>query len=151
MRPIVDKYKNLKSLGNVTTPYGGKTNYEQFHPGVDVANEKGTPIPAFVEGTVEKTTTGSQNGDVGFGNTVVIRDPAGSKHQLGHLDQVGVRPGQQVQKGQVVGSMGNSGSSYSKSGLGDGTHLDYRIVTAYGKYKNPFTYLNQFNKKRYGK
>jgi hypothetical protein len=37
--------------------------------------------------------------------------------------------------------MGKSGNSYSPSGW-DPSHLDLRIVDAYGRYKNPMTYLN---------
>jgi murein DD-endopeptidase MepM/ murein hydrolase activator NlpD len=57
------------------------------------------------------------------------------------LQGINVQKGQQVSKGQDVATMGNSGATYSPSGKGDGTHLDYRIVTAFGKYKNPMKYL----------
>lgn len=138
--PSIRKYGNLTS-GVLTTPYGGKTNYEGFHPGIDIANVKGTPVNAPVSGTIIDAKGGAAPGQQGFGNTVSIRDPRGNVHQLGHLDRIGVRTGAQVSRGAPIGTMGNSGSAYSASGKGDGTHLDYRIVSAYGRYKNPLTYI----------
>lgn len=138
----LNKYQNIRhKLGVLTVPYGGQTRQEQVHPGVDFANEKGTPIPATVNGVVTKVETGRVQGDNNFGNSVNIKDANGDEHQFHHLHDVLVRPGQGVAKGQTVATMGNSGATYSESGKGDGTHLDYRIVTAYGQYKNPMTYL----------
>lgn len=136
-----DPSTRFKNLGVVTTPYGGKTRYEDDHPAVDIANVKGTPIPATTHGYVEKVDSGHKPGENNFGNSVTIRDAAGNRHQYNHLLNISVRPGQLVRKGHQVGTMGNTGSAYSPSGKGDGTHLDYRIVSAYGKRKNPMTYL----------
>lgn len=140
--PIQRQYQNLNKLGVVTVPPGGQTQYEQFHPGVDIANVKGTPISAPANGVVESVVTGKRQGDNGFGNSVTIKDMQGNRHQLNHLDSVGVHPGQRVQAGgKPIVTMGNSGSAYSPSGKGDGTHVDYRLVNAYGRYKNPMTYV----------
>lgn len=134
------RFKNV--LGNMTVPFGGKTEQEDFHPGIDYANQMGTPIPATVDGTIVKAESGHKQGDNNFGNTVEIKDQNGDVHQFHHLQKIGVKPGQLVRKGEVVATMGNTGATYSQSGKGDGTHLDYRIVTAYGKYKDPTPYLN---------
>lgn len=143
MQPkIKSKFPNIASLGTLTTPYGGKTSYEDFHPGVDIANAKGTPIPAPVNGQVIHAVGDKVQGDASYGNSVMIRDAEGNSHNLGHLDQTMVQPGQTIKRGQTIGTMGNSGAAYSQSGKGDGTHLDYRIVSAYGRYKNPQPYLN---------
>lgn len=130
-----------KNLGVLTVPFGGKTAEEAVHPGVDFANNMGTPIPTTVDGVVTKAEGGHVQGENNFGNTVEIRDANGDTHQYHHLQNIGVQPGQQVQKGQDVATMGNTGATYSQSGKGDGTHLDYRIVSAYGRYKNPMNYL----------
>lgn len=132
----------FKNLGVLTVGYGDQTAEEQVHPGVDFANEMGTPIPATVDGTVIKAEGGHAQGENNFGNTVEIKDTNGDTHQYHHLQQIGVKAGQMVRKGQIVATMGNTGATYSPSGKGDGTHLDYRIVSAYGQYKNPMTYLN---------
>lgn len=133
--------QKFKNLGVLTVPYGGKTAEEPVHPGVDFANTMGTPIPATADGVVTKADGGHVQGENNFGNTVEIRDADGNTHQFHHLQNIGVKPGQQVQRGQPVATMGNTGASYSASGQGDGTHLDYRIVDAYNRYKNPMPYI----------
>ena len=134
-------FQQYQKLGNVTAGWGAKTLEEKFHPAVDIANNKGTPIPAIRGGVVSNVMTARKQGANNFGNTVEIKDTNGDVHQYHHLDQVNVKPGQVVTKGHVIGTMGNSGATYSPSGQGDGTHLDYRIVSAFGKYKNPMTYV----------
>ena len=134
----------FNNLGRITVPFGGKTQQENFHPGVDFANEKGTPVPAIEAGVVVKVDDGHVQGENNFGNTVEIKDATGNVHQYHHLGGITVQQGQNVQKGEIIAGMSNSGATYSESGKGDGTNLDYRIVDAYGKYKNPMTYLNNF-------
>lgn len=134
------RYKNL-SLGVVTVPFGGKTRQEDFHPAVDVANKMGTLIPATVDGVVTQAEGGHSAGENNFGNSVTIKTANGDQHQFHHLGKIGVRLGQAVKKGQPVATMSNTGATYSAGGQGDGTNLDYRIVTAFGRYKNPMTYL----------
>lgn len=136
-QPITNRFPNLASLGPITTQYGGKTAYENVHPGVDIAAKKGTPLPSPVSGTVVSAVNGKKNGDQGFGNFVTLKTQDGETHQLGHLNAEYVKPGQQVQAGQTIGQIGNSGAAYSPSGQGDGSHLDWRIMTAYKKYRNP--------------
>jgi murein DD-endopeptidase MepM/ murein hydrolase activator NlpD len=141
------RFKQL-GLGALTVPFGGKTEEEAVHPGVDIANDIGTPIPAMTDGVVVNTVTGKPQGSNDFGNSVDIKDAEGNVHQFHHLQNVGVQPGQQVKAGQEVATMGNSGATYSPSGQGDGTHLDYRIVSAYGKYINPMLYVRNMDKMR---
>lgn len=130
-------------LGKVTTPWGGKTTQESFHPGVDIAGRKGTPIKAPVSGKVIAARTGGRQGDNNFGNTLEIQAPNGDVHQMHHLSGVGARPGQIVKQGMPVATMGDTGATYSPSG-GDATNLDYRIVNAFKKrYKNPTPYINK--------
>lgn len=143
--PISQKYSSLNQMGTVTTPYGGKTRLEKFHPGLDVANDIGTPIPAFAPGVVVDAATGKKQGDAAYGNYVVIKDAQGNLHRYSHLSNEYVKVGDVVQKGQTLGAMGNTGQSYSTSG-GTGSHLDYRIKTAANKYLNPNTFVNSYFK-----
>jgi len=129
----------LQGLGTVTTPYGGSTRYEGMHPGVDIANKIGTNIPTQTAGRVIDVVRGTRQGSKGFGNYVIVEDESGYQHRYSHLHQAYVQKGQLVPKGQAIGSMGNTGQTYSLHG-GDGSHLDYRIKDAYGKYVNPYTY-----------
>lgn len=140
MYPTFKKPINLlKKIGNLTTSFGGQTRGEAFHPGVDLANKSGSPIPAITSGVVT-SVNGSNNG---FGNTVTVKTPNGDTQQFAHLQKALVRPGQKVAQGQTIAKMGSSGSSYSPSG-GDSSHLDLRIVSMFGRYKNPMVYLRNF-------
>ena len=140
-----DKFKNLKGLGRVTTKWGGKTHYEDFHKGIDIANKNGTPIPAFTEGKVIGIKDGQKNGDNGFGNSVIIKDKENNIHRYSHLKEIHVAPKQEIKGGEIIGTMGDTGSSYSPSG-GDSSHLDYRIHNAYKKYINPTKYVRKYLK-----
>lgn len=141
-RPVdVSGYQNVTNkLGPVTVPYGGSTKYEKFHPGVDVANKIGTPIPARAGGKVTEVVSGKIQGDPGFGNYVVVTDAKGNKHRYSHLNNSWVQLGSTITPGTVIGGMGNTGQTYSTSG-GTGSHLDYRIKNMYGKYVNPSNFI----------
>lgn len=145
----MQKYGNiagqmLQSLGRMTTAYNGSTKFESKHPGIDIANANGTPIKAFTPGVVVKVESGKKQGDKGYGNSIIVKDPYGNLHRYSHLRDEWVKVGQKISSGQPIASMGNSGSTYSPSGKSDGTHLDYRVSNAYGKFANPIDYLNKF-------
>lgn len=135
----IKRPNKLRIPGNITTPFGGQTRGEGFHPGLDIANKSGTPVPAFADGTV--TSVGPTSN--GMGNVVTLKDSEGNTHQYGHLQAAMVKPGTVVKKGQPIAKMGKTGNSYSPTG-GDPSHLDIRIVSAYGKWKNPMTYVRNF-------
>ena len=137
----LERFKNL-NLGVITVPYGGTTNQEKFHPGVDIANSEGTPIHAPVSGVVTKVDGGHVQGENDFGNTLEIKDSQGNTHQFHHLQNMMAKPGQKIQEGQPVATLGKSGAVYSPSGS-DPSNLDYRIVSAFGQYKNPFNYIRK--------
>lgn len=143
--PLTQQYTNLKELGAVTTPYGGSTKFEKFHPGIDIANKIGTPIPSFASGTVVAEESGKKQGDKGYGNNIIIQDDQGNLHRYSHLSNEYVKVGDVVKPGQTIGTIGNTGSTYSTSG-GTGAHLDYRIKSAAGKYLNPNLFLNSYFK-----
>jgi len=90
------------------------------HRGIDVSLWGGTPISATHAGTV------ACGGWVGghFGNLVIIRsegDPPEWESWYGHLDQVLVRQGQEVERGQLIALSGNTGEKTT------GAHLHYEI------------------------
>lgn len=136
------RYNLTSPLGSITTKYGGGTRYEKFHPAVDIANKIGTPIPSFTPGKVTEVATGRRQGDKGYGNYVIVTDAQGNKHRYSHLHQSYVRVGDVLNPKDVLGTMGNTGSTYSNTG-GTGSHLDYRILDAYGRYVNPSKYFSK--------
>lgn len=138
------RFPQLANLGKITTPYGGQTAQEGVHPGVDIANMNGTPVPAFSSGRVTAVDYGKKQGENNFGNSVVVTDPDGNRHRYSHLKKGYVKVGDPVTPGQPIAEMGNSGAAYSPSGQGDGTNLDYRIVDAYGRFLDPTPLVKKY-------
>jgi murein DD-endopeptidase MepM/ murein hydrolase activator NlpD len=133
------------SLGTVTTPYGGSTNYESYHPGVDLANKMGTAIKSLNSGVVTESVIGKKQGDPGYGNFLTIKDDAGNSFRYSHLQNSYLPVGTTVNRGQEIGTMGNSGQTYSVSNPNNpeaASHVDIRIKNIYGKYVNPSSYIN---------
>jgi murein DD-endopeptidase MepM/ murein hydrolase activator NlpD len=95
---------------------------------VDLAAPLGTPVRAVADGTVLLAITGGYND--GFGNYVILLSTVdGFKVQsiYAHLSKVSVVAGQQVSRGDVLGSVGRTGDA-------TGYHLHVDIRGA----KNPF-------------
>jgi len=137
----LNQFKNLGvSLGKITVPFGGKTEQEKSHPGVDIANAEGTPIHSPVNGVVIVADASHKNGENNFGNTIELRDQEGNVHQFHHLGKVMASRGKTVREGQVIATMGKTGAAYSPSGS-DPSNLDYRIVSKAKKYLNPGPFL----------
>ena len=69
----------------------------------------------------------------GYGNHIVIRHGFGYETLYGHLNRIKVRPGQRVTRGDVIGELGNSGSS-------TGPHLHYEVIKS-GNKVDPIRYF----------
>jgi len=117
------------TYGDVSSPYGLRWGGSDFHPGIDIANDYGTPIVAAASGTV--TDAGWNSG--GYGNMVDIDHGNGVWTRYAHAEALAVEVGQTVQKGQVIAYMGSTGFS-------TGPHLHYE-VHANGEIVNPILYL----------
>jgi murein DD-endopeptidase MepM/ murein hydrolase activator NlpD len=87
----------------------------KFHAGVDLRAAYGTEVPAAAAGEV--TFAGDQTG---YGTTVVVRHGDGFETRYAHLSSSEVQAGDQVQAGQSVGRVGNSGRS-------TGAHLHFEV------------------------
>jgi murein DD-endopeptidase MepM/ murein hydrolase activator NlpD len=86
-----------------------------FHQGIDISNNFGTPVVATAQGKVIHA------GYLGsFGLTVQIEHEGGISTLFGHLAKIDVKTGDQVVRGQKIGLMGNSGMS-------TGPHLHYEV------------------------
>lgn len=120
--------------GIFTSGYGMRadpfTGLPRFHNGIDVANSVGTPIRAAASGTVVHVE--SQIGN--YGRFVIVRHPDGFQTLYAHLHTFRVRNGQSVSRGQVLGTMGNTGRS-------TGPHLHFSVIRN-GTFINPLRYLD---------
>ena len=105
--------------GVISSYYGGRTgpinDGFDWHPGLDIAVDIGTPVYAAAMGTVEMA---GWNG--GYGQYVKIRHGNGYGSAYGHMSGIAVRTGQQVRKGEIIGFVGSTGYS-------TGPHLHFEV------------------------
>ena len=136
-----------------SSPFGWRidpfTGRRAFHSGVDLAGRKGMPIYATADGFVSYAAE-----DKYLGNTIVIDHrkkeldeqgqpyarQGGYQTEYGHLEKIMVKQGQQVKRGQQIGTMGNSGRS-------TGPHLHYAVrlrdhqLSKHRGYQNPEDFI----------
>lgn len=108
-------------------PFNGQ---RQFHRGIDIVADKGTPIHAPADGVVTRAARLSD-----YGKTLDISHGSGYVTRYGHMSEILARPGQRVRRGDVVGRVGSTGRS-------TGPHLHYEVFRD-GRRVNPWKYLDQ--------
>ena len=99
--------------GYISSPFGKRWGH--FHEGVDVAANTGTPIMASDDGTV-----GYAGWKGGYGYLVTMDHDGGFQTRYAHCSYIGVKPGQKIKQGQVIGAVGATGNT-------TGPHLHYEI------------------------
>jgi murein DD-endopeptidase MepM/ murein hydrolase activator NlpD len=100
----------------------------RFHTGLDYKGDPGDPVSATEAGTV---TIADRLG--GYGNYVRIDHGNGLQTTYGHLLNLSVKPGQCVNKGEVIALLGNSG-------LSSEPHLHFEVIQAI-KFADPCSLL----------
>lgn len=127
--------------GNVSSYYGYRihpiSGNFQIHRGLDIATPQRTEILAVHDGTV--TTVAY---DSGYGNYVVIENNEGYTTKYAHCYSVSAAVGQVVQTGNVIATVGSTGTS-------TGPHLHIEFLYQ-GEYLNPYFYLNVGSGSLYG-
>jgi murein DD-endopeptidase MepM/ murein hydrolase activator NlpD len=113
------------SFGERIDPFNGEG---AFHSGVDIGSSYGHPIVAPADGIVTMTDTMG-----GYGKTIMINHGNGISTRYGHLSGFAVTTGQHVQRGEIIGYVGESGRS-------TGPHLHYE-VRINDTPVNPYKYL----------
>ena len=123
---------NLYWYYYVSSYYGYRksevTGNEEFHRGVDIVVPTGTTVYAAHDGTVTAAAYDSH-----YGNYVAI-EIDGYTTKYAHMDSLSVSAGQTVEKGAVIGTTGNTGSS-------TGSHLHIECLYN-GEYYNPLFYFD---------
>ena len=85
------------------------------HYGIDIAAPTGTPVLAPASGTITLAY------DLYFsGLTVILNHGLGVNSTFLHLDDMAVKVGDVVERGELIGTLGSTGRS-------TGPHLDWRI------------------------
>ena len=113
-------------FGFRTDPLNGK---REFHEGMDFAGTPGTPITAVAAGIV--TWSGPR---YGYGNLIEVSHGKGYITRYAHNSKNLVSVGEKVEKGEVIGLMGNTGRS-------TGPHVHFEVLH-YGRYVDPRKYLS---------
>jgi murein DD-endopeptidase MepM/ murein hydrolase activator NlpD len=106
------------------------TGKRQFHRGIDIVADAGTPIRAPADGVITRTARVSD-----YGKMVDMSHGFGYSTRYGHMSEILVRTGQRVRRGDVIGRVGSTGRS-------TGPHLHYEVFRD-GRRVNPWKYLGQ--------
>jgi murein DD-endopeptidase MepM/ murein hydrolase activator NlpD len=136
---LEDKHQKLASSpavwptkGWLTSRFGTRispfTGRRQFHAGIDVAGERGTPVLATADGKV--VFAGSKGP---LGRAVIVDHGHAIRTHYGHNDELFVKRGDKVERGQKIASLGSTGRS-------TGPHLHYTVEVR-GKAVNPLDYI----------
>lgn len=101
------------------------------HLGVDVAIVRGTPVVATAAGLVREVKRSDLQ--AGYGNYIEIDHGRGWVTRYAHLEDIQVKFGARITKGQAIGTVGSSGGSVAP-------HLHYEILHD-GKNVDPVFYM----------
>ena len=109
-----------KDLIRFSSGFGYRTHpifkIRKFHKGIDLTALTGSPIYSTAKGKVIIAA----NYHDGYGNKVVIDHGYGYKTVYAHLHKIEVKVGQEMDLGDLIGQVGNTGISVSP-------HLHYEV------------------------
>lgn len=111
---------NNEDLTRMASGYGWRTDpftkARKMHWGMDFTAPKGTPIYASGDGKIAR----ADNNSSGYGKHIRIDHGYGYTSLYAHLSQYNVKKGQKVQRGDLIGFVGNTGRS-------EAPHLHYEV------------------------
>jgi len=133
--PIIQPIHN-KDLTRIGSYYGMRLHpilrIYRMHDGIDLTAPTGTPVYAAGDGKVIRVDYNRSRR--GYGNLVVIdHGYDGLETRYAHLNSIDVKKGQPVERGQQLGTVGNTG-------LSTAPHLHYEIRKN-GSSINPLYYI----------
>ena len=124
--PCPSSHTITSEFGYRSDPFGGSGG--GFHSGIDIGAPAGTPIVAACAGTVAWSNFSSS-----AGNWIGISHGNGVVSVYMHMSARIAKTGQHVNKGQIIGLVGTTGSS-------TGNHLHFGVQVN-GSYVNPHNYV----------
>ncbi len=132
---------SVKDFGRISDSFGNRrdpfTRQTRFHHGIDFAGTKGSPVYATGNGSI----ISAEFSFFGYGNVILVDHGFGYKTRYAHLESIAVNPGDSVTRGQVIGTLGNSGRS-------TGPHLHYEVIYR-NRVVDPMNYFNDMTTEEY--
>lgn len=132
-RQVVGNPFDFGWAGYITSAYGYRIHPidggRDLHRAVDIGAPLGTEILAGFDGAV---SFAGNNG--GYGNVVILKGEKGIEARYAHMNSIAVTSGQSIKKGDVIGTVGNTGNS-------TGAHLHMEVLRN-GQYLNPIFFVD---------
>lgn len=110
----------------------------RMHTGIDFTAVIGTPIYATGKGIIETVTSNSG----GYGNEVIVDHGYGYKTLYGHMSRFNCKPGQKVNRGEIIGFVGSTGKSV-------GPHVHYEVIYHDEKINPIHFFYNDLTQEQY--
>ncbi len=101
----------------------------KMHMGIDFSAPVGTSVYATGDGVIESVVRSGR----GLGNRILIDHGYGYKSLYACLDELNVRNGQEIERGEMIGTVGDTGLSVAP-------HLHYEVHLN-GEPVNPINYF----------
>lgn len=120
---------------NLTDTWGASRSQGRAHEGIDIMASRGTKVYSTTEGVITSLKSNNLGGKV-----IWLIGPSGAYHYYAHLNdhKRGLKEGDYVKKGQLIGYVGNTGNARHTA-----PHLHYGLYLN-GKGRgavNPYPYL----------
>jgi len=132
--PAIQPVSN-KELRRLASGFGMRVHpiykVKMMHPGIDFSAPQGTPVYATGGGKVKQV----KSSFTGYGKQVIIDHGYGYLTRYAHLQDFNVKVGQEVERGQCIGYVGNTGTSTAP-------HLHYEVFKD-DERVNPIYYFYQ--------
>lgn len=132
--PTISPIRNLEpgmiasGFGNRINPFNKKI---YRHTGLDLVAERGTEVLATAGGKIIKTHIDVTPG--GSGSFILIDHGKGYQTRYTKMESVFIRLGQSVKQGQIIGTVGQTGTSIAP-------HLHYEVFLN-GRPVNPISFM----------
>jgi len=132
--PAIQPVSN-KELRRLASGFGMRVHpiykVKMMHPGIDFSAPQGTPVYATGGGKVKQV----KSSFTGYGKQVIIDHGYDYQTRYAHLQDFNVKVGQEVERGQCIGYVGNTGTSTAP-------HLHYEVFKG-NERVNPIYYFYQ--------
>jgi murein DD-endopeptidase MepM/ murein hydrolase activator NlpD len=115
--------------------YGSPREGQRSHAGNDIFAKRGTPVVAGVDGTI-KLVSGGRAG-LGY----YLEGVDGVTYYGAHMNELRVGNGQSVKRGEVLGTVGNTGNA-----AGTPPHLHFEVKPGGGASIDPYALLRTWCK-----